>query len=52
MHSYVVVGFVGEAENPSSVIVNDPGGAGRVTRSIGWLNGVWGGLGRVGVVVN
>ncbi len=52
MHSYVVVGFIGEAENPSSVIVNDPGGAGRVTRSIGWLNGVWGGLGRVGVVVN
>jgi uncharacterized protein YvpB len=50
MHSYVVVGFIGSVENPTSIILNDPN-RGRWTISTGYFNGLWSYFGNTGIVV-
>lgn len=50
MHSYVVVGWVGSIDNPTSIIVNDSN-RGRWTMSTSYFDYLWGFFGRSGVVV-
>lgn len=50
MHSEVVVGFTGRADNPTSIITNDPW-KGRRKHSIGNFYGIWGYLGNRAIVV-
>jgi uncharacterized protein YvpB len=51
MHSYVVRGYIGSVDNPTSILVNDPGTRGRWTVSVGYFNSLFNTFGRVGVVV-
>ncbi len=50
MHSEVVVGFTGRADNPTSIITNDPW-RGRRKYTIGSFYGIWGYLGNRAIVV-
>lgn len=50
MHSEVVVGFVGDASNPSSIITNDPW-RGRLYYSASGFNSTWSYIGNTAVVV-
>jgi uncharacterized protein YvpB len=50
MHSYVVVGFTGSADNPQSIILNDPN-RGRWTISVGYFKALWSYFGNTGIVV-
>ncbi|HEX9804819.1 MAG TPA: Ig-like domain-containing protein [Candidatus Dojkabacteria bacterium] len=50
MHSYVIRGFVGSAENPTSIMFSDPN-RGLWTVSIGYFNSLWGTFNRTAVVV-
>jgi len=50
MHSYVVRGFVGGPENPSSILVNDPN-RGNQTMSVSYFNSLWSTFSRTAIVV-
>jgi uncharacterized protein YvpB len=50
MHSYVVKGFVGPPENPSSIKINDPN-LGARDMSLSYFNSLWGTFNRTAIVV-
>ncbi len=50
MHSEVVVGFIGPADNPTHIITNDPW-RGRRTLNVAYFNSLWGYFNRTAVVV-
>jgi uncharacterized protein YvpB len=50
MHSYVVVGYKGSVDNPTSIILNDPN-RGRWTISTAYFNSLWGYFNNTGIVV-
>jgi uncharacterized protein YvpB len=50
MHSEVVVGFVGEPSNPSSIITNDPW-RGRLYYTPSTFNATWSYIGKTAIVV-
>ncbi len=51
MHSFVVRGWVGDLENPTSVILADPSGRGRWVVSRAYFDSLWNVFGRPAVVV-
>jgi uncharacterized protein YvpB len=51
MHSYVVIGYVGSSDNPSSIIVNDPWGN-RRTLTTSRFNYLWSFYGNTAVIVS
>lgn len=50
MHSYVIRGFVGSPESPSTIMVNDPN-RGRWNMSPSYFNSLWGTFNRTAIVV-
>lgn len=50
MHSYVVVGFIGSIDNPTSIILNDPN-RGRWTISTGYFLSLWSYFNNAGIAV-
>jgi len=51
MHSWVVIGYIGTSDNPTSIIVNDPWGS-RRTLSVSAFNSRWGYYGNTAIIVN
>jgi uncharacterized protein YvpB len=51
MHSYVVVGFIGNAESSRNVILNDPARGRRWTVTTSYFNALWSYFGNTGIIV-
>lgn len=51
MHSWVVVGYVGTSDNPTSIIINDPWGS-RRTLTVSQFNYQWSFYGNTAIIIN